>query len=46
MELLGGVGHMEYRFLPFGDSVGVGKVTWVMWNVASFHLETVFVSVR
>ena len=24
MELLGDVGHVEYRFFPFGDSVGVG----------------------
>ena len=23
-EGLGDVGHMEYRFFPFGDSVGVG----------------------
>ena len=24
MELLGDVGHVEYRFFSFGDSVGVG----------------------
>ena len=24
MELLGDVGHVEYHFFPFGDSVGVG----------------------
>ena len=24
MELLGDVGHLEYRFFPFGDSVSVG----------------------
>ena len=24
MELLGDVGHVEYRFFLFGDSVGVG----------------------
>ena len=24
MELLGDMSHVEYRFFPFGDSVGVG----------------------
>ena len=24
MELLGDMGHVEYSFFPFGDSVGVG----------------------
>ena len=46
MELLGDVGHVEYSFFPFGDSVGVGEVTWVMWNLTSFRLETVLVSVQ
>ena len=46
MELLGDVGHVEYRFFPFGDSVGVSLATWVMWNLTSFRLETVFVSVQ
>ena len=46
MELLGDVGHVESRFFPFGGSVGVGYVTWVMWNLTSFHLETVLVSVQ
>ena len=46
MELLGDVGLVEYRFFPFGDSVGVGQVTWVMWNLTSFRLETVLVSVH
>ena len=46
MELLGDVGHMEYCFFPFGDSVGVGLVTWVMLNLTSFRLETVLVSVQ
>ena len=46
MELLGDVGHVEYHFFPFGDSVGVGLVTWVMWNLTSFRLETVLVSVQ
>ena len=46
MELLGDVGHVEYSFFLFGDSVGVGLVTWVMWNLTSFRLETVLVSVQ
>ena len=46
MELLGDVGHVEYSFFLFGDSVGVGSVTWVMWNLTSFCLETVLVSVE
>ena len=46
MELLGDVGHMEYCFFPFRDSVGVGLVTWVMLNLTSFRLETVLVSVQ
>ena len=46
MELLGDMGHVEYSFFPFGDSVGVGSVTCVMRNLTSFHLETVLVSVR
>ena len=46
MELLGDVGHVEYSFFLFGDSVGVGYVTWVMWNLSSFRLETVLVSVQ
>ena len=46
MELLGDVGHVEYRFFPFRESVGVGLVTWVMWNLTSFCLETVLVSVQ
>ena len=25
-ELLGDVGHVESRFFPFGDSVGVGAI--------------------
>ena len=46
MELLGDMGHVEYSFFLFGDSVGVGSVTWVMWNLTSFCLETVLVSVQ
>ena len=46
MEILGDLGHVESRFFPFGDSVGVGSVTWVMWNIASFRLEIVLVSVQ
>ena len=46
MELLGDVGNVEYSFFLFGDSVGVGYVTWVMWNLSSFRLETVLVSVQ
>ena len=46
MELLGDMGHVEYSFFLFGDSVGVGSVTWVMWNLTSFCLETVLVSVE
>ena len=46
MELVGDVGHVEYSFFLFGDSVGVGLVTWVMWNLTSFRLETVLVSVQ
>ena len=46
MELLGDMGHVESHFHPFGDSVGVGLVTWVMWNLTSFRLETVLVSVQ
>jgi hypothetical protein len=26
MELLGDIGHAEYRFGPFGDSVSVGAI--------------------
>ena len=40
------MGLVECRFFPFGDSVGVGYVTWVMWNLTSFSLETVLVSVQ
>ena len=46
MELLGDVGHVECRFFPFGDSVCVGEVMLVMWNLTSFHSETVVVSVQ
>ena len=46
MELLGDVGHVECRFFPFGDSVCVGEVTLVMWNLTSFRSETVLVSVQ
>ena len=46
MELLGDVGHVECRFSPFGDSVCVGEVTLVMWNLTSFRSETVLVSVQ
>ena len=46
MEFLGDVGHVEYHFFLFGDSVGVGEVTWVMWNLTSFRLETMLVSVQ
>ena len=28
MELLGDVGHVESRFFPFGDSVGVGEIIY------------------
>ena len=31
MELLGDVGHVESRFFPFGDCVGVG--TWFALDV-------------
>ena len=46
MELLGDVGHVESHFFLFGDSLGVGLVTWVMWNLTSFRLEIVLVSVQ
>ena len=46
LELLGDVGHVESHFFPFGDSLGVGLVTWVMWNLTSFRLEIVLVSVQ
>ena len=46
MELLGDVGHVDSHFFPFGDCVGVGLVTCVMWNLTSFRLETVLVSVQ
>ena len=46
MELLGDVGHVECCFFPFGDSVCVGEVTLVMWNLTSFYSETVLVSVQ
>ena len=46
MELLGDVGHVECRFFPFGDSVCVGEVMLVMWNLTSFCSETVLVSVQ
>ena len=46
MELLCDVGHVECRFFPFRDSVSVGEVTLVMWNLTSFYSETVLVSVQ
>ena len=46
MELLGDVGHAESHFFPFGDSVCVGEVTLVMWNLTSFRSEIVLVSVQ
>ena len=46
MELLGDVGHVECRFFPFRDSVCVGEVTLVMWNLTSFYSETELVSVQ
>ena len=46
MELLGDVGHVECRFFPFGDCVCVGEVMLVMWNLTSFCLEIVLVSVQ
>ena len=46
MGLLGDVGHVEYSLFQFGDSVGVSLVTWVMWNLTSFHLEIVLVLVQ
>ena len=46
MELLGDVGHVECRFFRFGDSVCVGEVTLVMWNLVLLCLETMFVWVQ
>ena len=46
MELLGDVGHVECHFFPFVDSVCVGEVTLVMWNLTSFRSETVLVSMQ
>ena len=46
MELLGDVGHVECHFFRFGDSVCVGEVTLVMWNLTSFRSETVLVAVQ
>ena len=46
MELLGDMGQVEYSFFPFGDSVCVGEVTLVMWNLTSFRSETVLVLVQ
>ena len=52
MVLLGDVGHVESRFGLLGASVGAryvrwnSKVTWVMWNLFSVHLEIVLVSVQ
>ena len=52
MVLLGDVGHVESRFGLLGASVGAryvrwnSKVTWLMWNLFSVHLEIVLVSVQ
>ena len=52
MVLLGDVGQVEPHFCLLGASVDArkvrwnSKVTWVMWNLFSVHLEKVLVSVQ
>jgi hypothetical protein len=51
---LGDEAQVEARFSPFRDRLGSyfghtgwkSLVTWVMWNLSSFHLETVLVSMQ
>jgi hypothetical protein len=50
MELISGVGHVEFHFSPFGDSVNVSArevhglhrtYHRLKWKLASVHFETV-----